>query len=67
MLASKIAFSHYAGIVHVQIESHGEIAFAAYDLFHEDCVFVYPAVPLALLEELVERRVLYSYRIGQLA
>ena len=58
---SKIAFSRNAGIVHVQIEKHGEIAFAAYDRFHEDCVVAYPAVSEALLNELVERRVLYSF------
>jgi|SRR5436305_1777208 hypothetical protein len=58
---SKIAFSRCAGIVHVQIVTHGEIAFAAYDQFHEECVTAYPAVPVAVLAELVEKRVLHSY------
>ena len=66
-VVSKIAFSHGAGIVHVQIESGGEIAFAAYDEFHEECVTAFPAVPETLLAELVEKRVLYSYEGGQSA
>ena len=58
---SKIAFTRYAGIVHVQIVAHSEIAFAAYDHFHEKCVTAYPAVPVELLAELVEQRVFHSY------
>lgn len=46
---SKIAFSGCAGIVHVQIESRGRIAFAAYDEFDPDCVVASQAVPMALL------------------
>lgn len=60
-IVSKIAFHGYRGIVHVQIEKQGALAFAAYDHFHEDCVIAYPAVPVALLESLVENKVLYSY------
>jgi hypothetical protein len=63
-IESKISFSRYAGIVHVQIEKDGEIAFAAYDHFHEDCVIAYPAVPVALLKELVEKRVLHSFEVA---
>ena len=63
----RIAFSRNAGVVHVQIESRGEIAFAAYDQFHEQCVTAFPAVPETLLAELVEKRVLYSYEGGQSA
>lgn len=65
-VVSKIAFSRNAGIIHVQIESRGEIAFAAYDEFHEECVTAFSAVPEKLLAELVEKRVLYSYERGQL-
>ncbi len=60
-LVSKIAFNRQEGIVHVQIEKHGQIAFSAYDQFHEDSVTAYPMVPVALLEKLVEKRVLHSY------
>jgi hypothetical protein len=63
---SKIAFNGCAGIVHVQIESHGQIAFAAYDEFAPDCVVAHSAVPMTLLEELVEKRILYSCSVGQL-
>lgn len=60
-LVSRISFKHQDGIVHVQIEKHGQIAFAAYDQFHEDCVTAYPPVPVMLLEELVEKQILHSY------
>ena len=39
-IVSKVAFKDYAGIVHVQIERQGRLAFVAYDQFHEDCVWV---------------------------
>jgi hypothetical protein len=64
---SKITFSGGAGIFHVQIEKHREIAFAAYDSFHEDCVVAYPAISESLLKNLLEKRVLYSFEAGQLA
>jgi hypothetical protein len=60
----KVAFNRDAGIVHVQIEKHGQIAFAAYDQFRQDSVVAYPAVPIALLNELVAKRVLYSFDAG---
>jgi hypothetical protein len=65
--ALKIAFGDCAGTIHVQIENHGKIAFAVYDLFHEDCAVAYPGVPLALLDELVEKGALRSYKIAQLS
>ena len=34
----KIAFNRDAGIVHVQIEKHEQIAFFAYNQFHQDSV-----------------------------
>lgn len=64
---SKIGLSGHAGIVHVQIEIRGEVAFAAYDNFHEDCVFAYRPVSETLLRELVEKQVLYSFKPSQLA
>jgi hypothetical protein len=58
---SKIAFGH-GGIVHVQIERNGKMAFAAYDNFDRECVVAYSAVSSALLDELTETRVLRSYQ-----
>jgi hypothetical protein len=60
-IASKVAFKGYAGIVHVQIERQGRLAFVACDHFHEDCVWVSEAVPATFLAELVKNRVLHSY------
>ncbi len=60
-IVSKVAFNGYAGIVHVQIERQGHLAFVACDNFHEDCVWVSEAVPDTFLAELVKNRVLYSY------
>ena len=60
-IVSKIAFKDYAGIVHVQIEGLGRLAFVAFDQFHEDCVWVSEAVPDTFLAELVKSGVLYSY------
>jgi hypothetical protein len=60
-ITSKVAFKGYAGIVHVQIERQGRLAFVACDNFHEDCVWVSEAVPATFLAELVNNRVLHSY------
>jgi hypothetical protein len=60
-IVSKVAFKDYAGIVHVQIDRQGRLAFVACDHFHEDCVWVSEAVPATFLAELVKNRVLYSY------
>jgi hypothetical protein len=60
-IISKIAFGH-SGILHVQIEKKGTIAFAAYDNFDRECVVAYSAVSSALLKELSEMRVLRNYQ-----
>jgi hypothetical protein len=60
-IVSKVAFKDYAGIVHVQIERQGSLAFVVCDQFHEDCVWVSEAIPHTLLASLVKNRVLYSY------
>jgi hypothetical protein len=60
-VVSKVAFESYAGIVHVQIERQGRLAFLACDHFHEECVWVSDAVPAPFLSDLVKSRVLYSY------
>jgi hypothetical protein len=44
-IVSKVAFKNYVGIVHVQIERQGRLAFVACDGFHEDCVLVSEADP----------------------
>lgn len=61
-IRSKIAFGGYRGIVHAQIETDGQLAFAAYDNFHKDCVYVGTQVPSALLDRLVETKVLRGYQ-----
>jgi hypothetical protein len=58
-IISKVAFGE-RGIIHVQIEQNGEMAFAAYDGFQH--VAAYSAVSSALLEELTESRVLRGYQ-----
>jgi len=60
-VVSKVAFNGYAGIVHVQIEKQGHLAFAAYDQFHQDCVWVSSDVSASVLADLVEKQVLHSY------
>ncbi len=60
-IRSKVAFSGYRGIVHVQIESAGEIVFGAYDSFHKDCVAVNAIVTTSVLDDLVKSRVLKGY------
>jgi hypothetical protein len=60
VIVSRVAFKGSDGIVHVQIERQGRLAFVACDNFHEDCVWVSEAVPATFLAELVKNRVLYS-------
>jgi len=62
-VVSKIAFGH-KGIIHVQIEKNGKMAFAAYDNFDRECVVAYSAVSSDLLDELREARILRDYRRG---
>ena len=62
-IVSKIAFGH-GGIIHVQIERNGKMAFAAYDNFDRECVVAYSDVSPSLLEELTKALVLRSYRQG---
>jgi hypothetical protein len=63
-ILSRISFHSTEGIVHVQIERDGTMAFAAYDNFSESCTWVYSTFPVALLDELVVRKVLVSYEAG---
>jgi len=59
-ITSKIAFDN-KGIIHVQIEGNGKMAFAAYDNFDRECVVAYPAVSSASLDELTMTGVLRNY------
>jgi len=61
VINSKVAFSRNLGIIHVQIETDGEIAFAAYDQFDEGCVTASSALPVTRFKKLVEERVLHSF------
>jgi hypothetical protein len=60
-IRSKIAFAGYKGIIHVQIERQGEIAFGAFDNFGPETVFVYGALSEEALDDLVGNRILKSY------
>jgi hypothetical protein len=60
-IRSKVAFSGYNGIIHVQIESGGEIVFGAYDNFGRDCVVVNAVVDTSILDDLVKTRILRGY------
>ena len=61
VIVSKVAFGN-GGIIHVQIERHGRMAFAAYDNFDRDCLVAYSDVSPAVLDELIKTRVLRSYQ-----
>jgi len=63
-ILSKISFHSTEGIVHVQAERDGTMVFAAYDNFSESCTWVFSNFPVALLDELVARKVLVSYEAG---
>lgn len=60
-IRSKIAFGQYRGIIHVQIEANGELAFGVYDNFHPETVLVYGPIETAVLDGLVAARTLRSY------
>jgi hypothetical protein len=61
-VVSNITFKGNRGIVHVQIEKQGHLVFVACDQFHEDCVWVSSDISASVLEDLVEKRVLHSYK-----
>ena len=60
-IQSKVAFSGYRGIVHVQIERNGELVFGAYDTFDKDAVIVDGIPSIELLDQLVSERTLRGY------
>jgi hypothetical protein len=62
-IISKIPFGNH-GIIHVQIERNGRIAFAAYDNFDRECVVAYSDVSSSLLDELTNARILRGYQLA---
>ena len=58
-VTSKIAIGE-RGIIHVQIEHNGKIAFAAYDGFQH--AVAHSAFPPALMQELTDKGVLWGYQ-----
>lgn len=58
-ILSKIAFGN-RGLIHVQIEQNGQLAFAAYDGFQH--VAASSKVQSSLLDELTKTRVLHKYQ-----
>jgi hypothetical protein len=56
-ITSKIPFKNSKGIIHVQVERDGELAFAAFDSF-QHCTVRRTAVSQAFLDELGEKQIL---------
>ncbi len=48
-------------IIHVQIETAGELAFGAYDNFHDKCTFCSHAVPAEVLQSLLASGVISAF------
>ncbi len=54
-------FSAFGGtlprnILHVQIEKHGKLVFAAYDNFHPECLFFGDSIPGEFIERLISNK-----------
>jgi hypothetical protein len=45
-----------SSIIHVQIEKHGKLAFAAYDNFHPECVFFGDSISAEFIERLISNK-----------
>lgn len=63
-IRSKIAFSGYKGIIHVQIAVKDEIVFGAFDNFGRESVVVNGAISPDLLDDLVKAQTLRSYSLA---
>ena len=50
------------GIIHVQIESEGELAFGGYDNFHRECTIAYSALSIEFLESMKELGIIRSLK-----
>lgn len=50
-------------VIHIQIEYNHEIAFASYDNFHEDCVWITAEVGQSFIERLVDDKIISKYKI----
>jgi hypothetical protein len=62
---AKLPFSGGRGLIHVQIEKDGQLAFAAYDSFHPGTVIASDVIPEEFFEKLVAERVISSYQRAQ--
>jgi len=60
-IRSKIAFSGYKGIIHVQIAVKDEIVFGAYDNLGRDSVIVNGTISPGVLDDLVKAETLRGY------
>ena len=63
---SSISLRGGKGIIHTRIEKDGQLAFAAYDQFHEETVVAFPAISRSSLDQLVRSGVLRSYSDRQM-
>lgn len=43
-------------VLHVQIEKHGKLAFAAYDSFHPECIYFGETISAELIERLISNK-----------
>jgi hypothetical protein len=48
------------GILHIQIEKHGKLAFAAYDNFHPECIYLGDAISAELIQRLIWNKTMTS-------
>jgi hypothetical protein len=55
----------FRGIIHVQVEKDGVLAFGAYNSFSPGCVATGAAVPVSLLEQLKKRGIIESFAEGK--
>lgn len=53
-------------VLHVQLESGGELVFAAYDQFHPDCVWISETVGECFVESLRECGAVSGYRAAEI-
>jgi hypothetical protein len=52
----------HEGVVHVQIESDGQLVFGGYDNFHRDCTVINSGVSIELLEQLKHKGLVRGYQ-----
>ena len=60
-LAGANVFGWQGDLIHVQLQSSGQLVFAAYDNFHKDCVVAQDPISVGFLQALAKRGLLRSY------